>query len=110
YVVARLNEVQALVAQARANPASSLPTSARTPTRQGSNQRQFQILVKRYLDIVSRDRTNLVILMAQAPILAFILLVLVLGKQSLFTQPRMDNFGNVKIVLFLLSLFSLMCG
>lgn len=124
HVVSRLSEVQALMQQARANPQASLPAAVRTPVRQGSSQRQFQILMERYLDIIGRDRINLAILLAQAPVLAGILLVLVMGKQSLFTdvvkfQASMDPelmkkvpelLGNIKIVLFLLSLFSLMCG
>lgn len=124
HVVSRLNEVTALMQQARVNPQASLPAAVRTPARQGSSQRQFQILMQRYLDIIGRDRVNLAILLAQAPVLAGILLVLVIGKQSLFTDvvkyqasmnPELmkkvpELLGNIKIVLFLLSLFSLMCG
>lgn len=107
YVATRLREVKALVEHGAGSTAEPL---AGARSRHGSRGRQFRILVRRYLDIVSRDRANLAILLAQAPLLALILLVLVLGKQTLFVERTFDNFGNVKIVLFLLTLFSLMCG
>ena len=110
HVASRLNEVQALVAQARANPQASLPAAVRTPARQGSNQRQFQILMERYLEIIRRDRLNLTVLLAQAPLLALVLLVVVLGKADLFVARSASQIGTAQKFIFLLALFSLMCG
>ena len=110
YVQSRLNEVQALASQAAANPRASLPASASAPTRQGSGVRQLQILMQRYLDIITRDRTNLGVLFAQAPVLALVLLVVVWGKDNLFIARSAKELGTAQKFIFLLALFSLMCG
>ena len=111
YVVNRLQEVNALVARARSNPAASLPQGAQVPSKQGSPFRQFSILVRRYIDILSRDRINLSILLAQAPVLSLVLLLVVFSKPDfLNADPSTEAFGKAKILMFLLTFFSLMCG
>lgn len=110
HVAARLGEVQSLVQQARANPEGSLPAAARRPARPGAAQRQFHILMQRYIEIIGRDRLNLTVLVAQAPLLALVLLVVVYGKAGLFVTRAPDQVGTSQKFIFLLALFSLMCG
>jgi hypothetical protein len=120
HVASRLQEVNTLVAQARANPTTALQPAQRGQ-RGGSWLRQFFILASRYLEIIARDKVNLLILLAQAPLLALVLLVLVYNAPDVFAAfpdkytpqdiseaTKMATRG--KIVVFLLTLFSLMCG
>ncbi|MBM3461999.1 MAG: FHA domain-containing protein [Armatimonadetes bacterium] len=116
YVAGRLHEVNDLVAQARSNPAASMPLFA-SSEKQVSLLRQFGIVAGRYLEILSRDRINMAILLAQAPLLSLALLVLVYNTPDVFKPFTMANLSDAaklatkgKIICFLLTFFSLMCG
>jgi ABC-type multidrug transport system ATPase subunit/pSer/pThr/pTyr-binding forkhead associated (FHA) protein len=81
--------------------------------------RQWFILTRRYVEILMRDRTTAALLLLQAPILAGFLWVYC--TPGVFAHFDMDSFLNSesapdkmamqgKVILFLLVLFSMMCG
>jgi ABC transport system ATP-binding/permease protein len=52
------------------------PAAAVHPPRRGNPMKQFSLLCRRYLELLSNDRWNLLILLVQAPIIGLILLFL----------------------------------
>ncbi|MFW6184914.1 MAG: ATP-binding cassette domain-containing protein, partial [Chloroflexota bacterium] len=83
------------------------PGSAR---RQVSSLRQFMILSARNIKILTRDRFSLALMLAAAPLVALlqVILALVLGRNPFdFTD---GNFPVVLIILFLPSVYAVMVG
>ncbi len=81
----------------------SSPTASSPKT---SGFRQFQILTRRYAELLSRDRINLLVLILQAPIIGFIL-ALVAGE-GIFNQDRPP--GDAQKVLFMLAVAAVWLG
>ncbi|MDP1849488.1 MAG: FHA domain-containing protein [Solirubrobacteraceae bacterium] len=78
-----------------AGPAGADATAS--PRRRGSLWRQALVLTQRYLKLFSRDRRNLIILLAQVPLLA--LAIVGLYKVDVFAAGT--DAGNAVTVLFL---------
>lgn len=123
WVLDRLGEVETVVRRAQQEPTRAL--SAVGTGARASSAAQFLVLMRRYLDILGRDRVNLGILLAQAPLLSLILLVLMYDQQNLlkpYVAPKdvkaiadaakhaVELAATAKILLFLLTFFSVMCG
>jgi ABC-type multidrug transport system ATPase subunit/pSer/pThr/pTyr-binding forkhead associated (FHA) protein len=81
--------------------------------RRGSFWRQFLLLYQRYLELLWNDKWNLSILLLQAPVIGFILfiLVLVLNERTLFKQPIPFLLqGDAQHFLFILAFAAIMFG
>ncbi|HEY1540755.1 MAG TPA: ATP-binding cassette domain-containing protein [Solirubrobacteraceae bacterium] len=81
--------------QAPRPPASSSSPSARR--RQGALMRQAYVLTHRYVRLFSRDRRNLIILMAQVPLLA--LAIVGLYKKKVFAHSDADDSVTVLFLI-----------
>jgi ABC-type multidrug transport system ATPase subunit/pSer/pThr/pTyr-binding forkhead associated (FHA) protein len=93
-------------------PPSSAKATAPKPKRhrQVSSIRQFAILSARNLKILTRDRFSLALMLAAAPIVSLldVILALVLGSNPFdFTEGFMPN---VLITMFLLTVYGVMVG
>ncbi len=74
---------------------------------------QFFVLCQRYLELLWNDKWNLSILFLQAPVIGFILFILVrtLNEATVFKQPiPLVYQGDAQRFLFILSFASLMFG
>jgi ABC-type multidrug transport system ATPase subunit/pSer/pThr/pTyr-binding forkhead associated (FHA) protein len=109
---ARLRERPAAewAARAKAGPgaaraATDAPAAARAPLRLAGPLRQFRVLSARYARLLSRDRRNLALLLAQAPVIAVLIGVsLLYGASDIaYTKPK-------NTILFLLALTSVWFG
>src|SRR5579883_805637 len=81
--------------------------------RRGSFWRQFLLLCQRYLELLWNDKWNLSILLLQAPVIGFILfiLVLVLNERTVFKQPIPFLLqGDAQHFLFILAFAAIMFG
>jgi ABC-type multidrug transport system ATPase subunit len=82
----------------------------RTSAPQIAPGRQFSQLALRYAEILVRDRRNLVLLILQAPILAFLLAILV-GPDSLLPAPEDPQAtGEADKVMLLMALSAIWLG
>ncbi len=101
-----VEERQRTIPRRKATP-GALPQRRANRT---SGLRQFFILCHRYLEIMSRDSRNLVLLLLQAPILA--LLVGLIFKHGVFITERLPdaNRGRALALIFLLSIISIWLG
>lgn len=91
-----------------AEPLRSLPPPQARPRRlaeEGGGLRQLGILAGRYLRVLTRDRRNALLLVAQAPLIAGLIgLSLLYGQSDIaFTKPK-------NTILFLLALVSVWFG
>jgi len=82
----------------------------RSGTKQVSGLRQFMILSARNIKILTRDRFGLALMLATAPIVSLLDVVLsvLLGRNPLDFTSGM--FANVMITLFLLTVYGVMVG
>ena len=82
----------------------------RPASRQVSGLRQFMILSARNIKILTRDRFGLALMLATAPIVSMLDVVLaaLLGRDPLDFNTGM--FSNVMITLFLLTVYGVMVG
>lgn len=83
------------------------PVVFRQPRRVLSGPRQFVLLVRRYFEILTRDRKNLLILLLQSPIIA-IMLTLVFNRGD-FARPGGD-YGSAKTLVFLMVIVAVWLG
>ncbi|HEX5501296.1 MAG TPA: FHA domain-containing protein [Thermomicrobiales bacterium] len=97
-----------------AHAAARVAASARPPAaRRVSSRHQFAILSQRYLETILRDRRNLLVLLAQAPLIA--LMVALVFRGRLFDTAAVtaggtgDNVGAQKVV-FLLAMVAVWFG
>jgi ABC-type multidrug transport system ATPase subunit/ABC-type multidrug transport system permease subunit len=88
--------MQAVVPEQAPRPAaaSSSPSARR---RQGALMRQAYVLTHRYVRLFSRDRRNLIILMAQVPLLA--LAIVGLYKKKVFAHSDADDSVTVLFLI-----------
>jgi ABC-type multidrug transport system ATPase subunit len=91
---------QGLLARARADV-------LRRTVRRTGQMRQFFILARRYLEIVWRDRRNLVLMLMQAPIIAWLLAVVF--DPDIFDVVN-GNFVQARTLLFLMVCCSIWFG
>jgi len=82
-------------------------THVEPPPRQTSQLRQFRILSARYLDIVKRDRVNVALLLAIAPVLG--LIDLIAWPRNNFDPVGGDSF-RVMTMLFMAALIPFLVG
>ncbi len=83
------------------------------PSRRHNPFNQFIVLCQRYLELLWNDKWNLSILFLQAPVIGFILFILVrtLNEATVFHQPIPLNYqGDAQRFLFILSFAALMFG
>ncbi|MBN9390731.1 MAG: FHA domain-containing protein [Chloroflexi bacterium] len=83
------------------------PVVFRQARRVLSGPRQFTLLVRRYFEIMTRDRKNLLILLLQSPIIA-IMLTLVFNRND-FANPGGD-YGSAKTLTFLMVIVAVWLG
>lgn len=83
------------------------PVVFRQPRRVLSAPRQFLLLVRRYFEILTKDRKNLLILLLQAPIIG-LMLALVFNRND-FARPGGD-YGSAKTLIFLLVIVAVWLG
>jgi ABC transport system ATP-binding/permease protein len=111
YVVQPLQEVEPEVISGMA-PAPKAPTAAAKPKRrrQVSSLRQFSILSSRNVKILTRDRFSLILMLAAAPLVSLldVILSLVLGGNPFGFQEGF--MANVLITMFLLTVYGVMVG
>ena len=101
---------------ARAQPTPTAPAGAqpvKTQVRKGSrisSLRQFLVLSKRNITILTRDRSTLILMLIAPPAVGALDLILapVMGKAPF--DAAKGNAANGAITLFLLSLFALLVG
>jgi len=97
-----------------ASPAQQPEQAARKVERPASHQvsglRQFFILSARNIKILTRDRFGLALMLATAPIVSMldVVLAVLLGRDPLDFNTGM--FANVMITLFLLTVYGVMVG
>lgn len=95
-------------AQRIEEPLRALPPPARrpaSPAPRGGGPRQLAVLARRYLTIVTRDRRNALLLLAQAPLIAGLIgLSMLYGRSDIaYTKPK-------NTILFLLALVAVWFG
>ncbi|MDB5079435.1 MAG: transporter ATP-binding protein [Chloroflexi bacterium] len=83
------------------------PVVFRKSRRALSAPRQFLLLVRRYFEILTKDRKNLLILLLQSPLIA-LMLTLVFNRND-FGRPGGD-YGSAKTLIFLLVIVSVWLG
>jgi ABC-type multidrug transport system ATPase subunit len=88
-------------------PMPTPPVVFRQARRVLSGPRQFLLLVRRYFEIITRDRKNLLILLLQSPIIA-IMLTLVFNRND-FANPGGD-YGSAKTLIFLMVIVAVWLG
>jgi ABC-type multidrug transport system ATPase subunit len=88
-------------------PMPAPPVVFRQPRRVLSGPRQFALLVRRYFEILTRDRKNLLILLLQSPIIA-VMLTLVFNRGD-FARPGGD-YGSAKTLVFLMVIVAVWLG
>jgi energy-coupling factor transporter ATP-binding protein EcfA2 len=83
---------------------------SRPARRQVSSLRQFLILSARNLKILTRDRFGLILMLAAAPLISLldVILAIVLGADPF--DPTDGSMTNVIITLFLLTIYGVMVG
>ena len=86
YVVQPMEQSRAATQAAQMQRTQTLPQPKR-----GNPTRQFNLLSRRYFELLRNDTANMVILLLQAPIIAAILLILT--KHNIFQGP-VDQFVN----------------
>ncbi|MCM2256969.1 MAG: FHA domain-containing protein [Vicinamibacteria bacterium] len=92
-------------ARASARRTSDTPAAARAPARLAGPLRQWAVLSARYARLLGRDRRNLVLLLAQAPVIAVLIGISLLYGDSDFAYTKPKN-----TILFLLALTSVWFG
>lgn len=108
YVAEPLSRLSAQTKQALQKKQSQ----SQTPKR-GNPWKQFVILCQRYLELLWNDKWNLAILLLQAPIIGFILFVLVhsLNETAIFQPPIiLNNQGDAQRFLFIMAFAAVMFG
>jgi ABC transport system ATP-binding/permease protein len=93
------------------NQAALAKAQARPPAaRQESSFRQFGILTRRYLETVTRDRTNLLtLLLVQAPLIA--LLITLAFRGNLFSREDfVGDWSKARTLAFLLAMVAVWFG
>ena len=112
YIVQELAEQGHAPSQAAAVPLAHAPgRPKRARPRQVSALRQFFILSARNLRILTRDRSSLILMLAAAPIVGMLDIVLsFLLKRNPFDAGADGQMPNVMITLFLLALYGVMVG
>ena len=112
YVVEQLDDKMAAGgAVTEREPKQQAARKAERPaSRQVSGLRQFFILSARNIKILTRDRFGLALMLATAPIVSLldVVLSLLLGRNPLDFNTGM--FANVMITLFLLTVYGVMVG
>jgi energy-coupling factor transporter ATP-binding protein EcfA2 len=96
-------------------PRSQIALSPQTETRkskplQGDPWKQFRLFTTRYLELLKNDRTNLLVLLLQAPIVAIVLMLLIqfLIKPTVFTSQQLPIAAEQ--VLFIMSFVAVFFG
>ena len=92
---------------------SSTHTKTPASAMRGNPWKQFVVLCQRYLELLWNDTWNLSILLLQAPIIGFILFILVraLNEATIFKPPiSLFNQGDAQRFLFILSFAAVMFG
>ncbi|HJT56431.1 MAG TPA: FHA domain-containing protein [Ktedonobacteraceae bacterium] len=119
YVVAPLNQRERLQKPERlqASPLQAKPShqerSRSQAPKRGNAWKQFIILCQRYVELLWNDKWNLAILLLQAPVIGFILFILVhaLDETRIFQSPIPSLLqGDAQRFLFILSFASIMFG
>lgn len=105
YVQDRLAEVSSPSGASR-SPAAAPPAGAAPKKPRASWLRQFLLLTQRYVQIVQRDRANLGIMLAQAPIIG-IIIAMVAGS-AVFANGNEP--ADAQKVLFLLAIAGVLLG
>jgi len=104
-------QYQQYVAMPRSQMPRVAPTSVGTskPPR-GNPMQQFRLLSERYLELLKNDRVNLLVLLLQAPIIAFILVLLIafVLKLKAFSGVNVPVSGQE--VLFIMSFVAVLFG
>jgi ABC-type multidrug transport system ATPase subunit len=88
-------------------PPTTPPAVFRQSRRALSGPRQFFLLVRRYFEILTKDRKNLLILLLQSPLIA-LMLTLVFNRND-FGRPGGD-YGSAKTLVFLLIIVAVWLG
>ncbi len=92
--------------------ATAAAVNARRPAsrRQISSLRQLLVLSARNIKILTRDRFSLILMLAAAPLVGMldVVIALLLGRESF--SPTKGSIANVIITLFLLAIYAIMVG
>lgn len=107
YILQQIDKAGVISKQTR-EPAKSRKT---LPVRRTvSTLRQFLILSKRNLNILTRDRFGLALMLATAPVVSLldVVISILLGRDPFNFES--GSFPNVMITLFLLTLYGVMVG
>ena len=110
YIARPLEETERLPGNGQTPSAAAAQQSVRPRRRQISSLRQFSILSSRNFKILTRDRFSLALMLAAAPLVALLQVVLaaVVGANPFdFTE---GNFPVVLIILFLPTVYAVMVG
>lgn len=91
-------------------PKQAAPKVDRSASQQVSGLRQFMILSARNIKILTRDKFGLALMLATAPIVSMldVILSVLLGRNPLDFSTGL--FANVMITLFLLTVYGVMVG
>ncbi len=114
HVVSRLTAagigINGTVGATGALQAATTAQSRPPASRRDSGVRQFGILTRRYLETVTRDRTNLLtLLLVQAPLIA--LLITLAFRGDLFsTEPFVGDWSKGRTLAFLLAMVAVWFG
>lgn len=103
YVAQPLQYATALSHQTQAQRKASLP-----PPKRGHPIKQLLLLTRRYAELLRNDTVNLLILLAQAPIIAAILVGLT--RTNIFAQHTLSDEGDVQTPLFVMVMAAIWFG
>jgi hypothetical protein len=106
---------QRYVADRQRPPAAATTQAADHDKPTVSALRQYLVLTRRYVDLLLRDRVNLLILMLQVPIIALVLILIsdsnvLLSWTSGISEVNLVQRNEAKTVLFMVAIASIWLG